>query len=202
MTDTFTDKIKSIQTAPPEMSHRKRDEWLTRLTNIWRPLIDHAQTIADQHLPDGKRLKIHFEAAITKEAQIKTHLRFHLQHDFQQDYSILYQEPDNPLRWREIDRLVFTNTSSTFTPPQGLWKYLPFGSRPDYSFKFLGCDKIPEHREQFKKFRPKQIEQVKSLVESWLATQIAFDFDAERISPTSALEITIKRKNSGPNQTL
>jgi hypothetical protein len=42
------------------------------------------------------------------------------------------------------------------------------------------------------------METAKTVLETWLATQIAFNFDQDRIYPKSSLEITMKRSRSGP----
>ena len=188
--DPFLNRIDAIKTERAESGNfTQRDICLSRFESIWKPLIDHVQNLADRHLPADKRLRVVFEV----DENIRVYLKFILEHDL------------NAGRWGELQSLQFYKSTAhgpILNLLTGRLKLRDVFSRNALNDYALAGLEFGEKDERLKHaaLHPARMDQAKDLIEYWLARQMAFEFDRDRINPRSTLQITIKRTDSGPER--
>lgn len=198
---SFSDQIKNIRQARlKEQSYLKRDAVLLKFQAAWQPLINHMQSLAEQHLPGDKRLYMAFE--------VKEDFQVDLNISVDTDRNVEYR--DRPLqennRWSRGPVLQFYKRSDSvlLALASGRLNLRDiFLSSAGNSCALVYVD-IGERDPKLKNaaLHPDRMDQAKALMEYWLAKQIALDFDSDRLDPRSTLEITMKMTNSGPKSTL
>lgn len=199
--DPFLDRIEAIKT---ERAHSgnfsQRDICLSRFEIAWKPLITHVQNLADKHLPRDKRLRVTFEVR----EDLAVNLKFIIDHDMNaESKNAAFQFPEKS-RWRELQTLHFYKSAR----PGALFNILSgrltlrdvFSRNAQNDFALVSLD-IAEKDARLKNatLHPARMEQAKDLIEYWLAKQMAFEFDQDRLNPRSGLQVTINRTDSGPH---
>ncbi|MGZ9097356.1 MAG: hypothetical protein ACXW30_03555 [Micavibrio sp.] len=202
MTDQtpFLNRIEAIKAARADSGNfSQRDICLSRFEAVWKPLIDHVQNLADRHLPTDKRLRVVFEV----NENMRVDLKFFVDHDLnanQQDSRFQWNEKD---RWREMQSLKFYKSAAhgpILNLLTGRLKLRDIFSRNalnDYALTGLELWE-KDTRLKHATLHPARMDQAKDLIEYWLARQMAFDFDRDRLNPRSILQVTIKHMDSGP----
>jgi len=202
MTDQtpFLNRIEAIKTAHAESANfSQRDICLSRFEAAWKPLIDHVQHLADRHLPADKRLRIVFDV----KEDLAVDLKFVIDHDLNADpKNAAFQFPEHD-RWRELQNLHFYKSAqpgALFNLLTGRLTLRDIFSRNALNDFALTSMEIAEKDVRLKNanLHPDRMDQAKDLLEYWLAKQMAFEFDRDRLNPRTTLQVTMKRADSGP----
>ncbi|MBI2235012.1 MAG: hypothetical protein HYU57_08555 [Micavibrio aeruginosavorus] len=194
----FEQRIKALRDdRRNENGYTRRDIHLARFMAAWKPLTDHIQALADRHLPADKRLRIEFGVNETLELNLK----FVLETDKAAEDPSYERYPDS--RWWGVSTLYFFNSNQGIVADSilGLRRLSDLFKRNNENGRFaLNLVDIGEPDPKLKGIviHPGRVEPACDLLEYWLAKQIAFQFNPAMVNPKSGLEITIKRRDSDP----
>lgn len=192
--NSFTDRIQQIRAKKEQelrQSFHQRDRLLSQFEKTWEPLITHIKDLAKKYLPPDKRVKIELGVS----AALSASLIFTLQQDgYHGKGETLPETPrDDTYDWSIIDHLDFSNfyhraeTDRDFQNQQAAENH-----PPEFAFKHF-------YKNTF--LYPTLMAEAKEMLEEWLGTQIALDFDQGRIYPNSTFETIVKRSNSPADST-
>lgn len=180
----FADLIKdafNAKSADLRQNYAAREILHSKFKQAWSPLIDRIKQLAKDHLPDDKELKVKLEIDDALCAQLTFRL-------LERDDEIAL--PLDTLRFRN-DLVEYENLFLH------CFKDSPYAEKsPELALCSLDGTKTPGLPGRH--LHPDDMETAKTVLETWLATQIAFGFDQDRIYPKSSLEITLKRSGSKP----
>jgi hypothetical protein len=181
--DFFSQRIRVVSEKKMEnlrRNHVARESRHALFEKTWSPLIDHMKHLAKAYLPLDKHLVI--------ELNVDEHLTTSLSFALKEHTSISFS----------LDRLYFKN--DFLNDPEWFTESFNHDSRYYGESPALALKNISRHpqSDSIVFLHPDHMQDAKDYLEIWLATQIAFKFDQDRIYPKSSLEIIMKRSGSGP----
>ncbi len=198
--DNFKSTISAVfaeQSAVLRQNYSDRELLHSKFEKAWAPLIDHMKDLAERYLPEDKGLEICLKVDQSLEVSLQIHLsgpREQFGGYWSPIDSLYLRNTFHPASNKSSSSWCFANDLKEFYNKKNgyTWFWNRQNRSPDLALQIIGKER------GF--FHPDDMEEAKQSLEKWLATQIAFNFDQSRIYPKSTLEITMKRKNPGPDE--